>query len=97
MFDQVNVDDHYALWPADKLEYSGVGLDVGYWDGGYYTFAVHPRNADIAGGSENFFLHLTRDGGATWQSPFTRFRDCGARSGGKRWSSTGKAPVERVD
>lgn len=29
VFDQTNVDEHYALWPADKLEYSAVGLDVG--------------------------------------------------------------------
>lgn len=56
VFDQTNVDDRYALWPADKLEYSAVGLDVGYYDGGYYTFAVHPRDANLAGGSENFFL-----------------------------------------
>lgn len=96
VFDQVDVDNGYKLWPADKLEYSAVGLDVGYWDGGYYHFAVHPRNADIAGGSENFFLHITRDGGATWQSPFTRFRDCGARSSGKRWSSTGKSQLQAV-
>lgn len=93
MFDQVNVDDHYALWPPSKLEYSAVGLDVGYWDGGYYSMAVHPQDANIFGGSENFFLHITRDGGATWQSPFTRFRDCGARTKGKRWSSTGARRV----
>lgn len=29
VFDQVDLDNHYALWPADKLEYSAVGLDVG--------------------------------------------------------------------
>ena len=29
--------NNYAPWPADKLEHSGVGLDVGYHDGGYYS------------------------------------------------------------
>lgn len=29
VFDQVDLDSHYALWPADKLDYSAVGLDVG--------------------------------------------------------------------
>ena len=31
VFDQVNLDASYALWPPDRLEYSAVGLDVGYW------------------------------------------------------------------
>ena len=57
VFLQVDVDNGYALWPKDRLEYSAVGLDVGYWDGGYYTFAVNPRNSSEAGGSGNFFLH----------------------------------------
>lgn len=26
---QIDLDNQYALWPAEKLEYSGVGLDVG--------------------------------------------------------------------
>jgi len=29
VFDQVDLDNHYSLWPYDKLEYSAVGLDVG--------------------------------------------------------------------
>jgi hypothetical protein len=29
VLDQMDVDNKYALWPADKLEYSSVGLDVG--------------------------------------------------------------------
>ena len=38
--------------------------------------AVNPTNAAEAGGSENFFLHVTRDGGATW-----RVLDSSAASG----------------
>ena len=30
-----------------------------YWDGGYYYFDVNQLNASEAGGSENFFLHVT--------------------------------------
>lgn len=30
-----------------------------YWDGGYYSFHVNQLNASEAGGSENFFLHVT--------------------------------------
>ena len=48
----------YPRWDSDKLDYSGVGLDVGYWDGGYYMWAIHPKNSSIAGGSGNFFLHV---------------------------------------
>jgi len=48
----------YPLWDSDKLDYSGVGLDVGYWDGGYYTWNVKPNDFNVAGGSGNFFLHV---------------------------------------
>jgi len=48
----------YPLWDSDKLEYSAVGIDVGYWDGGYYTYAVKPNDSLVAGGSGNFFLHV---------------------------------------
>lgn len=46
----------YPRW--DDLDYSGVGLDVGYWDGGYYTWGMNPNNSSVAGGSGNFFLHV---------------------------------------
>lgn len=92
-FLQSDVDNGYANWPADKLDYSAVGLDVGYWDGGYYTFNINPRNALQAGGSGNFFLHVTRDGGDHWDSAFTEHADScngdGSRRKGQRWRSTG--------
>lgn len=54
---------------------------------------MHPRNSDIGGGSGNFFLHMTRDGGEHWESPFTEYADgCNTnnqRIKGKRWRSTG--------
>ena len=51
---------------------------------------MNQLNVNELGGSQNFFLHTSKDGGATWQAPFTRFRDCGNRTAGKRWSSTGE-------
>ena len=83
----------YPLWDADKLDYSGVGLDVGYWDGGYYTWNVKPNDSNVAGGSGNFFLHVTRNGGDNWDSPFTEYADaCNTndeRLNRRRWRSTG--------
>mmetsp|Transcript_2777 Transcript_2777/g.4055 ORF Transcript_2777/g.4055 Transcript_2777/m.4055 type:complete len:532 (-) Transcript_2777:2424-4019(-) len=92
-FLQSDVYNSYAKWPADKLDYSSVGLDVGYYDGGYYTFAVNAKNSNETGGSGNFFLHISRDGGEHWESSFTEYRDScntgGGRSAGERWSSAG--------
>eukprot|EP00775_Hariotina_reticulata_P011553 gene11553-11696_t len=96
VLDQMDVDSNYGLWPADKLEYSAVGLDVGYWDGGYYSFHVNQLNANEAGGSENFFLHVTRNGGQHWHAPFTQYRDCGPRASSKRWSTTGAADIHGI-
>jgi hypothetical protein len=90
VLDQMNLDSGYALWPSSQLQYSAVGLDVGYWDGGYYWLGVNQLNASQLGGSQNFFLHVSRDAGGTWEAPFTRYRDCGPRAAGKRWSSTGE-------
>ena len=89
VFHQSDAGNGYRPWPADKLEWSAVGLDVGYWDGGYYWFAVNQRNFSVAGGSGNFFLHVTKDGGGHWESPFTSYADCGEREKGMRWASTG--------
>mmetsp|Transcript_33846 Transcript_33846/g.40556 ORF Transcript_33846/g.40556 Transcript_33846/m.40556 type:complete len:790 (+) Transcript_33846:2-2371(+) len=91
VFLQSDVDNSYAKW--EKMDYSGVGVDVGYWDSGYYTFAVNAKNSAQAGGSGNFFLHVTRNKGEWWESPFTEHADScntdGGRSKGERWRSTG--------
>lgn len=84
----------YAPWPADKLEWSAVGLDIGWNDGGYHSFAVHPLKSHLAGGTGQYFLHVTHDSGRTWRAPFTRHvpDDSGATAGrkpGDRWASTG--------
>ncbi len=79
----------YAPWPAAKFDWSAVGLDIGWDDSGYRSFSVNRRNATIAGGTGNYFLHVTRNTGAHWESPFTKFEDELPRGEKKRWSSTG--------
>ncbi len=78
-----------GLWPADRLEYSAIGLDVGYWDNSYLHFSVNRRNSSILGGTGFFFLHTSRDKGEHWESPFTHFEDAEPRLKDKRWSSVG--------
>ncbi len=79
--------EEWDLW--DSLEKSAVGLDIGYWDGGYESFSVNKRNSAIAGGSEYFFLHVSKNYGQDWLSPFTEYADDGPREKGKRWKSNG--------
>ncbi len=79
----------YAPWPKEKLEYSAVGLDVGWYDGAFWSFAINPRDSSEVGGTGHFFLHTSSDYGATWKAPFTQFADQGAREKGKKWRSTG--------
>ena len=43
----------------------------------------------IAGGSGNFFLHITEDKGLHWKSPFTVFADTLPREKNKKWESSG--------
>lgn len=88
-FQILNYDEGYTPWPADLLEHSAVGLEVGWWDGGYELFRMCQLNSAIAGGTGYFFLHTTEDTGEHWRAPFTRFMDTEPRTRGKRWASTG--------
>ena len=83
------LEEWSIMWPADRLEYSAVGLDVGYWDSGYYSFAVNKRNSSELGGTGNFFLHISTDKGEHWKSPFTKYVDTGPRGKRKFWESVG--------
>ena len=83
-------DTHpYRPWPADRLEYSAVGLDVGWDDNAPTSFSVNLLNASEAGSTGFYFLHTTEDLGDHWLAPFTQFADQGSKSKGKRWKSTG--------
>ena len=87
---QINdFDNGYIPWPADKLEHSPVGMEVGWWDGFYDNFSVNQCNSSMAGGTGYFFLHATKDKGLHWLAPFTEFMDAEPREPGKRWKSTG--------
>jgi len=79
----------YRPWPKDKLDYSAIGLDVGWDDNAPFSFAVNRRHSSEVGESGHYFLHTTTDFGEHWKSPFTRFSDQGERAKGKHWSSTG--------
>ena len=89
VFLQLDWDHGFTPWPSDQLEYSGVGLDVGWWDEGYYWFSANQLDSSLIGGSGNFFLHVSEDGGTHWRSPFTSFAGEEPREAGKNWSSTG--------
>lgn len=80
-------DKGYGSNPWPTLVPSAIGLDVGYWDSGYFTFAVNQRNAKQLGGGELYFLHTSIDGGNRWTSPFSKA--AGAPRPGRTWRSTG--------
>lgn len=82
-------DRPYEPWPKEKLEYSSIGLEVGWDDSNYESFSINNRNAFQAGGTGYYFLHTTENAGDTWKSPFTEFADFGDRVRGKRWKSVG--------
>ena len=82
------IDKGFGVSPWPTLRPSAVGLDIGYWDGGYHTFAVNQRNSAVVGGGGNFFLHLTKDGGANWLSPFSEPMET-VPGPGQAWRSTG--------
>lgn len=82
----------YVPWPADKIEYSAVGLDIGWDDASYHGFAVTQNDARVAGGTGNYFFHVTANAGVSWQAPFTEYAEAGgqsARTQGQRWRSRG--------
>lgn len=79
----------YAPWPSNKIEYSAVALDVGWWDDGYTSFEINRRNSKIAMGSGYFFVHSTFNTGDTWLSPLTEYKDTGTRTAGKKWLTRG--------
>jgi photosystem II stability/assembly factor-like uncharacterized protein len=77
----------YSSWSADRLEYSAIGLDVGWDDNGYTSFAINSTDSSEAGGTGYYFLHVTHDRGVNWRAPFTR--PVAERARGQSWRSTG--------
>lgn len=79
----------YAPWPKEKLEWSAVALDVGWWDSGYESFAINQKNSSVVAGSGYFFLHSSLNAGDNWQAPFTKYADTGSPTAGKKWITRG--------
>lgn len=80
----------FADWGHDRIEYSGVALDVGWHDGGYESFDLNLRDSEQVGGTGYYFLHTSSDGGEYWDAPFTKY--AGTKSiptKGDVWKSTG--------
>ena len=79
----------YAAWPSDKLEYSAVAMDVGWWDDGYESFEINRRNSKVVAGTGYFFLHASHNSGNNWVAPFTEYADTGAPAPKKVWKTRG--------
>ncbi len=79
----------YAPWSKDKIEYSAVALDVGWWDSGYESFAINQRNSAVVAGSGYFFLHSSLNTGDNWLAAFTKYADTGTPTAGKKWITRG--------
>lgn len=82
-FHQLNWDVvPFTPWPASKVEYSAIALDIGWWDDGYESFEINKLDSSIVMGSGYFFLHSSQNFGETWQAPFTKYA-------GTAWQSRG--------
>lgn len=79
----------FAAWPREKLEYSAVALDVGWYDDGYESFEINRRDSKIAAGSGYFFIHSTLNTGDNWKAPFTEYADTGTSAAKKKWKTRG--------
>lgn len=79
----------YAPWPSDKLEWSAVALDIGWWDSGYESFSINQRNSSMVAGTGYFFMHSSLNGGENWKAPITEYADSGTPSAGKKWKTRG--------
>ncbi len=71
IFLECNQAYNYRPWPAMAL--SAPGIDIGWLDDSFHSFAVNPRNCNEIGGTNNFFLLTATDGGQNWLAPFTQY------------------------
>ena len=89
VLNQMDYDNRYSPWPMNKIEYSAVAVDVGWWDNGYESFTINNLNSSEVMGSGWFFLHASTNKGQYWQAPFTEFKDSGDPVAGKKWATQG--------
>lgn len=57
----------FSPWSNTKLEHSPVGLNIGWYDAGYYTVGINQLNSAQFGASGNFFLHNSENTANDWQ------------------------------
>jgi photosystem II stability/assembly factor-like uncharacterized protein len=87
---QINYDTvPYAPWPKEKLEWSAVALDIGWWDSGYESFSINQRNSAVVAGAGYFFMHSSHNAGENWKAPFTEYADTNEVAAGKKWKTRG--------
>ncbi len=79
----------YSAWPSNKIEFSAVALDVGWYDDGYESFEIHRRNSSIVSGSGFFFLHTSKNYGENWLASFTEYRGTGIPAPKENWRTRG--------
>lgn len=79
----------YSPWGQDKIEYSAVAVDVGWWDSGYVSFDVNQRKSSNLAGTGFFFLFSSLNSGEFWNAPFTKYSGAGFVSPKKYFKSTG--------
>lgn len=72
---QYDWDSGYVAWDGAKMEHSPVGLNVGWYDGGYYTAGINQLNSAQFGGSGNFFLYGTENSGDNWLDLTNEYKD----------------------
>ena len=88
---QYDWDAGYTAWAGDKMEHSPVGLNVGWYDGGYYTASINQLNSAQFGGSGNFFLYGTENGGGNWLDLTNQYKGTtpNAPDKGDDWKTSG--------
>ncbi len=88
---QYDWDAGYTAHSGVDMEHSPVGLNVGWYDGGYYTAGINQTDSSQFGGSGNFFLYATKDTGSKWEDLTNEYEGTAPTSPVKtdEWSSSG--------
>ncbi len=88
---QYDWDAGYTAYSGVDMEHSPVGLNVGWYDGGYYTASVNQTDSSQFGGSGNFFLYATKDTGSKWEDLTNEYKGTTPTSPVKsdEWASSG--------
>ena len=88
---QFDLDGGFIPWESALIEYSPVGMNIGWHDGGYYTTGINQLNSAQFGGSGNFFMYASDDTGTTWQDMTNEYQGAtpNAPDKGDLWTTGG--------